>query len=286
MTFLVAAYATGLLLDQAESWPVIQVVLATAAALQLCAYVAFSLIRVQEESAALADDGSEQDLQAFLQSTATTLRHDTRFLVYLGGCFLYGVSALTYDPVVRAYFATEFGFNYSQCVVLVDVLPSVCSVLTVRRLGAWFDRTNPLVAWTFIRIAWGLDPLLLALAPSWPAGSLAIISAARISRGGVMNGSWVLGWQLATNYFASRRELTSVYMGCYLTVTGAQRLVGPLLGAFLVGVLSRRGVLLLGGSFVMVSAFLAWRQAESEKVDGRYPTFADQERIDLAIDPT
>jgi MFS family permease len=279
--FLVAALATGGLLDLDGTWPVIQLVLATAALLQLCGYLAFSLIRVQHERTGIAEDDRGQDLRAFAQSTTATLRQDSRFLRYLGGCFLYGVSALVYDPVVRAYFSNEYGFNYIWCVVLVDVLPSVCSVVTVGRLGAWFDRTNPLVAWTLIRIAWGLDPLLLAIAPSWPAG-LPVLMAARISRGSVMNGSWILGWQLATNYFARRRELTSVYMGCYLTVTGAQRLVGPLLGALLVGLVSRRGVLLIGGFFVMVSAFQAWRQAESERIDGRSPTFADRERVDLA----
>jgi hypothetical protein len=282
--FLVATAATAGLLDLDSRWPVIQAILATAAVLQLCGYLAFSLIRVQHERADLVDDDAEESLLAFAQSTAATLRQDSRFLWYLGGCFLYGVSALTYDPVVRAYFSTEFGLNYLWCAVLIDVLPSICSVITVRRLGAWFDRTNPLVAWTFIRIAWGLDPLLLAIAPSWPAGSLAIVLAARISRGSVMNGSWILGWQLATNYFARRRELTSVYMGCYLTVTGAQRLVGPLLGALLVGLVSRRGVLFIGGFFVMVSAFHAWRQAESERIDGRSPTFAEKERVDLAAE--
>jgi hypothetical protein len=139
-----------------------------------------------------------------------------------------------------------------------------------------------LVAWTFIRIAWGLDPLLLALAPAAPAGSLAIVSAARISGGGVMNGSWILGWQFATNYFARRQELISIYMGCYLNVTGVKRLLGPSLGGLLVGLLTRRGVLFVGGFFVMVSAYLAWRHAESEKANGRYPTFAEQERVDLA----
>ena len=49
-TFLAAAFATARLLDQAGSRPVIQVILATAAAIQLCAYIAFALIRVQHES--------------------------------------------------------------------------------------------------------------------------------------------------------------------------------------------------------------------------------------------
>ena len=99
-----------------------------------------------------------------------------------------------------------------------------------------------------------------------------------------MNGSWILGWQLATNYFARRRELTSVYMGCYLTVTGVQRLIGPPLGALMVELSSRREALFIGGSLVMLSAFHAWRQAESEKVDGHYPTFAEKERVDLATE--
>ena len=192
------------------------------------------------------------------------------------------MSALTYDPIVRAYFSNEFGLNYTQCVMLVDVLPNICSVLTVRRLGAWFDRTNPLLAWAAIRVAWGLDPLLLAMAPGWPAGSLWIAALGRAARGSVMNGSWILGWQLATNYFAKRRELTSVYMGCYLTVTGVQRLVGPALGALMVSVISRREALFVGGFMVMMSALHAWRQAQSEKVDGHFPTFAEKERVDLA----
>ena len=70
-------------------------------------------------------------------------------------------------------------------------------------------------------------------------------------------------------------------MGCYLTVTGMHRLVGPPLGTVKVGLVSHRGVLLIGGLFVMVSAVHAQRQAKSENVDGRYPTFADKECIDL-----
>ncbi len=280
--FLLAAFATAQVLDRAGTWAAIRIILATAAVLQLVAYFAFAMIRVQGDPALSDRDDAGQDLEAFVQSTASTVRHDARFLRYLAGCFLHGVSALTYDPIVRAYFATEFGLNYTQCVLLVDVLPNACSVLTVRRLGEWFDRTNPLVAWAAIRVAWGLDPLLLAMAPSWPAGALWIAALGRASRGSVMNGSWILGWQLATNYFARRRELTSVYMGCYLTVTGVQRLIGPPLGALMVELSSRREALFLGGSLVMLSALHAWRQAESEKVDGHYPTFAEKERVDLA----
>jgi hypothetical protein len=56
-----------------------------------------------------------------------------------------------------------------------------------------------------------------------------------------------------------------------------QRLCGPQLGALMAGRLSRRGVLLIGGLMVLISAFLAWRQAEAERVNGHYLTFADKE---------
>jgi hypothetical protein len=36
-------------------------------------------------------------------------------------------------------------------------------------------------------------------------------------------------------------------------------------------------VLVIGGLMVLFAAYLARRQAEDEKVDGRYPTFADKE---------
>jgi MFS family permease len=280
--FVLAAFFTARLLDRAGTWTVIQALLAAATALQACAYVAFSRIRVTADRDEFTEE-PEEDWRTVLHAQTSTLRRDSRFLRYLAGCFLFGVSALSYDPIVRAYFSNELGLNYTQCVVLVDVLPSICSVLTVQRLGAWFDRTNPLVAWTLIRVAWGLDPLLLSLAPFWPAGAVAVAALARTIRGSVMNGSWILGWQLGTNYFASRRDLTSVYMGAYLSVVGVQRIVGPPLGAYLVGFMPRRDVLLIGGVFVLVSAVLARHQAEAEKVDGRYPTFADRERVDLGI---
>ncbi len=34
---------------------------------------------------------------------------------------------------------------------------------------------------------------------------------------------------------------------------------------------------IIGGLLVLFAAYLARRQAEAEKVDGRYPTFADKE---------
>jgi MFS family permease len=277
-TFLLAGLATAAVLDRAGTWPVIQTLLATATVLQALAYLAFSQIRVRPEPPGEpdADDFVWRWRSSFVSALAAVWG-DRRFVRYLWGSVIFQLGNLLYDPVVRKFLSAELHFNYTQCVLIADVLPSAFSLVTTARLGAWLDRTNPLIAWSLIRLGWGIDPLLLALSPIWPPGAMAIAATARMFRGGVMNGSYILWWELGGNYFATRRELTSVYVGASFSVNGVQRMVGPPLGAYLGSVLSRRGVLIIGGLLVLLAAYLARRQAEDEKVDGRYPTFADEE---------
>jgi hypothetical protein len=280
--FLLAALATAWVLDRAGTWPVIQAALATAAALQTLAYLAFSRIRVRPEPRAESEadavtDAPARGWRSSLVDAFAVVRSDSRFLRYLWGSLIFQLGALLYDPIVRAFLSAELRFNYTECVFIADVLPSTFSLATIPRLGAWLDRTNPLIAWSRIRLSWGIDPLLLALSPVWPAGAMVIAGTARLLRGGVMNASYILWWQLGGNYFATRRELTSVYVGAQFSVNGVQRMVGPPLGAYLGSVLSRREVLVIGGLIVLLSAYLARRQAEDEKIDGRYLTFADKE---------
>jgi hypothetical protein len=277
-TFLLAALATARLLDQAGTWPVIQAALVSAAVLQALAYLAFSQIRVRPEPQREADaDAFAWGGRSALVGALAAVWGDPRFLRYLLGSLIFQLGNELYNPIVRPFLSAELHFNYTQCVFIADVLPSTFSLATTPRLGAWLDRTNPLIAWSRIRLGWGIDPLLLALSPIWPAGAMAIAATARLIRGGVMNGSYILWWELGGNYFATRRELTSVYVGASFSVNGVQRMVGPPLGAYLGSVLSRRTVLVIGGLLVLLAAYLARRQAEDEKVDGRYPTFADKE---------
>ena len=285
-TFLLAALATAWVLDRAGTWPVIQAALATAAALQMLAYLAFSRIRVRPEPRGQADaDALALVGQSALVAALAAVWGDRRFLRYLWGSVLFQLGNELYNPIVRPFLSTELHFDYTQCVFIADVLPSLFSLATTPRLGAWLDGTNPLIAWSLIRLGWGIDPLLLALSPIWPAGAMAIAATARLIRGGVMNASYILWWELGGNYFATRRELTSVYVGASFSVNGVQRMVGPPLGAYLGSVLSRRSVLVIGGVMVLVAAYLARRQAEDEKVDGRYPTFADKEAESDALPP-
>jgi hypothetical protein len=287
-TFLVAGLATARVLDWAGTWPVIQALLVTATALQALAYLAFSRIRVGPEPRGEADADADAFVRGGWSSivgAVAAVGGDRRFVRYLWGSVVFQLGNLLYEPIVRAFLSAELHFNYTQCVFIADVLPSTFSLTTTPRLGAWLDRTNPLIAWSLIRLGWGIDPLMLALSPIWPAGAMAIAATARLIRGGVMNGSYILWWELGGNYFATRRELTSVYVGASFSVNGVQRMIGPPLGAHLGSVLSRRTVLVIGGLLVLFAAYLARRQAEDEKLDGRYPTFADKEHEPAALPP-
>jgi hypothetical protein len=277
-TFLLAALTTAWVLDRAGTWPVIQAALATAAALQTLAHFAFSRIRVRPEPQSEADAFARGGLSS-LGGAIAAVWGDRRFLRYLGGSLIFQLGNELYNPIVRPFLSSELHFNYTQVVFIADVLPSTFSLATTPRLGAWLDRTNPLISWSLIRLGWGIDPLMLALSPIWPAGTMAIAATARMFRGGVMNGSYILWWELGGNYFATRRELTSVYVGASFSVNGVQRMLGPPLGAYLGSALSRRSVLVIGGVMVLLAAYLALRQAKDEKVDGRYPTFADKEPV-------
>jgi hypothetical protein len=276
ISFILTALGTGRLLDVSGSWETIRIVMATAALLQAVAFAGFSLIRVAPDA---VDESHHEDLERLppIREAFSALRHDVRFLIYVVGCFLYASGGLMYEPLVRAYLAKDMGLNYTQCVILADVLPSLVSVLTLQQLGAWLDRTNPLLAWVIIRASWGIDPLLLALAPFWPPGAILIAAVARIFRGAVMNGSWVLWWQLGSNYFTRRKDMTSIYNGLLFSLNGVQRIGAPTVGAIIGATLARREVLVLGGTLVLISSAYAWLQARSEKGDGRYPTFTDKE---------
>jgi hypothetical protein len=87
-TFLLAGQATAWVLGRADTWPVIQAALATAAALQMLAYLAFSRIRVRAEPRGPAEFDADADAfarggWASLVGALAAVWGDRRFLRYL-----------------------------------------------------------------------------------------------------------------------------------------------------------------------------------------------------------
>jgi hypothetical protein len=276
---LVTGTSAAALTHAADPGLMIRAQVAAAGVLSVLAYVCFNSITVREESA--AGPAAARLVVESLQGASLILRRDSRYRRYLAGCFLFGFSGLLYVSFIPSFLAHDLGFGYLECALLLHVIPSVASFVCTGSLGAWFDRSNPLNAWAAVRVGWGLDPLVLAAAPLLsllpPLGQFLFCAFGRVLRGGVMGGSWILWWQIGTNYFAPPGADTARYMGILTCLNGVVRLLAPLAGVVLLSFLPRTMVLLIGGVGVLLSAVLAWAQGREDRARTGFRVFADAE---------
>jgi MFS family permease len=177
---------------------------------------------------------------------------DGRFQRFLSIFFLYCCGNLFYMGIVPAFFARDLSLGYVQATVLIHIVPSVAGFLTGGRFTAWFDRTSIWRSYSTVLLLWGLDPLLLAIAPhSWPT-----VITARILRGPAMVGSMVLAVYTGVHRFARPGPDTSFYMSALFFVNGIARFSAPIAAAVLVNHISHRTILLSGGLLILAAA--AW----------------------------
>jgi len=285
--YLLALLISANLLDLATQEQVCRMGLARAlvllaGAMSLASYLCFQRIRVRESS-----DGMKRDLKPrFVQTLREAVRvigHDGRYRRYVLACFVFGFSGLLYVSYIPAFLEKDLHFGYSECALLIDVIPLLAAFITTGFLGSWFDRTNPWKAWAWIRFGWGLDPILLAVtlvcAAKFPAAAVLLPVLGRISRGSVQGGSWVLWWQVGVNHFARHVEDTSRYQGILVFFNGLIRLTAPAIGAWILAASdsSRSLLFLVGGLGVLFSGLYSWRQARREETDPALSTIADFE---------
>ena len=176
---------------------------------------------------------------------------DRRFRRYLAIFFLYASGNLFYMGIVPAVFARDLGFSYVPATLLIQVVPAIAGFLFGGRLTAWFDRTSIWRSFAIVALLWSIDPLVLAVAPYWPA-----IVLARIIHGPAMVGSLVLAIDTGVHAFARPGPDTSRYMALVFMVNGLARLLAPAAAAMLTGHLSHRLILLCGGSAILLSSVL------------------------------
>ena len=168
---------------------------------------------------------------------------DGPFRRYMAIFFVFGFSNLFHSGIVPAFFARDMGLGYVQATMLLHIIPNLTAFLGGGRLTAWFDRTSVWRSYSLVTLLWGLDPLVLAAAPTvWPA-----VIAARIARGPATIGSMVICFFTGVHSFARPGGDTSRYMAAQFLVNGFARLLAPSAAAFLLGYLTRRSILLYGG---------------------------------------
>jgi hypothetical protein len=209
----------------------------------------------------------ETSAEETLRYPALTPLFDRRFRRHLFCFFVFGFSNLFHSGIVPAFLARDLNLGYVQATLLLHIIPNVTAFLAGGRLAAWFDRVSVWRSYSFITLMWGLDPVLLAAAPSfWPT-----VIAARIARGPATLGSMVLTFFTGVHAFARPGRNTSRYMAALFLVNGFARLFAPACAAIMLAYWSRRSILLVGGMGVLASSALflwnEWREKrDSEPV--------------------
>jgi MFS family permease len=257
LIFMLATTGSAWLLDRAgaRALSVVHLEMIVAGVLSLAACFCFQKIRVREVLAPPAAAGSGPTILDSLK----LLKQQRLFRAYLISFAVFAFFNLLYaTSVTWAFMSHDLKFSYLGCSLLVSVIPSVASFLFTGSLGAWTDRVGPWVSWALIRLGWGLDPLLMVLAALAPVAAVVPLAVlARLCRGSVMGGSWVLSWQTGVSYFAPRGKDTAQYMGVMTFFNGLMRLAAALVSSLLLVSFSRASVLLIGGSGVLLSAVYA-----------------------------
>jgi hypothetical protein len=158
--------------------------------------------------------------------------------------------------IVPAFFGRTLGFGYVTATLLMLVVPAVSGFLGGGYLTSWFDRTTISRSYAVVAWMWGLDPILMALAPFWP-----VITFGRAVRGPAMVGSLVLSSDTGVHSFARPGPDTSRYIAVLFLVNGFARLLAPSATALVAGHLSHRMILFCGGLAMVVAGGL-FRRAD------------------------
>lgn len=266
-------------------WPaehMVPMLMVAAAALSLASFACFRQIHVDETLPVPRRGGEVEVGDSFWQALGV-LKRDVRYRRYLAGCFLDGFAQGLYLPLVWSVLSRDLGFGYVACTALMHSLPALAAFVATGWLGGLFDRTNPWVSWAWVRFAYGLDALLLAAAlPAAIVFSPALVLlpvAARLLRGTVQGGWWILWWQIGVTHFAPPGGDTSRYVGIMVFLNGITRFSASAAGMALAALaVSPQTLLVLGGTGVIVSGVYSLYQAGWEKRHHRPETIAEFER--------
>ena len=217
------------------------------------------------------------------------IQHDKRFRRYLLSSFLFGLSGMIYAPYIVSYLVHDLSMDYFPAALYLHVIPSLGAFLFTGWIGRQIDNNNPWGVWGWTRLGWGLDPLLLVLASPMgivvPCAAWTLPVSARFIRGASMGGSWILWWRVGINQFAEPGADTTRYMGIFVFMNGLLRLLGPIIGAWLVLTSSRQTILLIGGMGVLASAVHAVFEYRRERLEKKYSSMACFERSKVEASP-
>lgn len=258
-----------------------QTLMVLAGTLNLAGFICFRQIHVDETFDTSVRHREVKIGQSFREAWGV-LAWDVRYRRYLVGCFLDGFFQMLYFPLIWAFLSHDLKFGYIGCSALMHALPALAAFFATGALGNLFDRTNPWIAWAYVRFTWGVDAILLAatplLAALFPPALVVVPVIGRVLRGSVQGGWWVLWWQIGVTYFAPPGGDTSRYMGIMVFLNGVIRFSASAAGMALAAWnVPPQALLIVGGAGVILSGLYSLYQASWERKQHRPETMTEFE---------
>jgi hypothetical protein len=262
---------------------------ACAALLGLAGLLCFRQIMVRNEKANEIHPNFRLEIVKNVRETFSIVVRDARYRRFLSGCFLEGFFSQLYLPLVAVFLSKTLGYEYFGCALLLHGIPTLTAFAVTGTIGQWFDRANPWIAWAWVRFAFGIDAVLLALTPwvmlSLSSAPITLSSSVtvslsslammlpvlgRILRGGAQGGWWVLWWQIGITHFAPPGEDTSRYAGIMVFLNGLIRMIAAAAGMGLaILAILPMDFLWVGGLGVAASGgYSLWQAARERREHG------------------
>ncbi len=183
-----------------------------------------------------------------LAAAIRVLHVDVRFRHYCIAQMCVGCANLMLRTVVIIILTrdllVDMGREYWTSLVLLEALPAVARLFTMRRFAAYFDSVGVLRFRVLNAVIWVITIVLGALGTVVVVGSetfgptylpIAVLIFALFACGrGVCAGAGVIAWNLGHLHFA-RHDDAEVYMGIHMSLTGLRGLIMPTVGVLIWG---------------------------------------------------
>lgn len=199
-------------------------------------------VELRRRRAALAPDaarggGFASGLRASWIDAVAILRRDRAFARYCSAQYCLGTANFLIDPLLVLIVTTELRFSYFQASFLLEQLPTILMLVSIRAWAHRFDRVGVLrfrvqntLFWLASTVFAALGVLALATGGAVTL-AVALLGVSR-SLNGAARGGGAIAWNLGHLHFAPAGQ-QDLYMGIHQALTGVRGLLTPALGALL-----------------------------------------------------